>query len=86
MAAKHVFLRNEPDLPSRNYERMLQGGNMLGRTNGFFQSGSFGKAESICREKNIAAFATEVRRAACRQTPLQFVMLMPIRVTLWASK
>ena len=40
---KHVFLRNEPELPSRNCERMLQGGRGLGCASGFSNSGSFGQ-------------------------------------------
>src|ERR1035437_1955876 len=40
---KRVFLRNEPELPTRKYERMLQGGRGLGCANGFFNSGSFGE-------------------------------------------
>jgi hypothetical protein len=32
---QHVFLRNEPELPTRNCERMLQGGRRLGCANEF---------------------------------------------------
>jgi hypothetical protein len=42
LAQKHVFLRNEPELPSRKHERILQDGNGLRCANGFFNSGSFG--------------------------------------------
>jgi hypothetical protein len=48
---KHAILRNEPELRTRNCERMLQGGNRLGCANRFFNSGSFFKAESVRREK-----------------------------------
>src|ERR1039458_4879208 len=40
--SKHVFLRNEPEFPTRKYEWMLQGYRMLGRAKRYLQSGSFG--------------------------------------------
>jgi hypothetical protein len=44
---KHVFLRNEPELATRNYRRMLQGGRRLGRASGFFNSGSSSPETSV---------------------------------------
>ena len=50
-AAEHVFLRNEPDLVALVFERIRQGDRDLERGSGFFESGSFGKAEFFLGDK-----------------------------------
>jgi hypothetical protein len=64
-SSKHAILRNEPELPTRNYERMLQGGSRLGCASGFFNSGSFGMrwADERDRYRERQRFAVKRRTA-----------------------